>query len=310
MYPTPDHIYNGIHVKEQIDALTETYSVEHKIIFINGRKSKANYIKSIFNINKLIFRNKFDIIHIHFGLSGLFILFNPFIKIPTILTLHGSDTNASKAYGLMLKITILVVRRVSRVIIQNDKMIASLNNHLNKLVKIPCGINVNTFSVGRNNNKESFLIGFPGDIERPGKNFKLFKQIIDLLSADGHKISYIEFHNLTRNQVVNNLAILDCLLMTSLYEGSPQIIKEAMVAGIPIISTNVGDVRMMLDGVSNCYVIDSFESKQFIAPFKYLISLDHDKRVTNGKNRIEKLHLDQHSVISKVYSIYKQIAIK
>lgn len=309
MYPTPDHIYNGIHVKEQIDHFVQKYPVDHELVFINGRKSRVNYIKSIFSVNKLIARNKYDIVHIHFGLSGFFLLFNPFVKTPVVVTLHGSDTNASKNYGLMLKITTLVARRATRIIIQNDKMISILRSQAKKLVKIPCGINVNTFNVLRKNNGDIFCIGFPGDATRPGKNFTLFKQVVDILSARGHKIKIIEFHNLTREQVVENLSMLDCLFMTSLYEGSPQIIKEAMAAGVPVISTQVGDVNTTLTGVSNCFVIDSFEAINFIPAFTYLLSLDYRKRITNGKDRIEALQLDQDSVVSKIFDIYRQIPI-
>lgn len=307
MYPTPDFIYNGIHVKEQILYLTQKYSLEYQVEFINGSKSKFNYIKSIFSINKLIYNNNFDIIHIHFGLSGLFLLFNPFIKTPTVVTLHGSDTMAGKAYGLMLLITKQVVKRVKKVIIMNENMIKLFNNHSTKLTKISCGINVRAFNIGRNNINGAFKIGFPGNKNRPGKNFSLFKEIVDKLSKEGYQIEIIEFHDLTREEVVQSLSTLDCLLMTSLYEGSPQINKEAMANGIPIVSTNVGDVKNVLFGVNNCYVVDSFEADQFLEPIKKIISLKNEERVTNGKKRIEELQLDQDSVVEKIFNIYKEI---
>ena len=307
MYPTPDFIYNGIHVKEQILYLTQKYSLDYQVEFINGSKSKFNYIKSIFTVNKLIRNNNFDIIHVHFGLSGLFLLFNPFLKIPVVVTLHGSDTMAGKAFGLMLPITRQVVKRARRVIIMNENMVNLFNNHVEKLTKIPCGINVHEFNIGRKNKGGAFKLGFPGNKDRPGKNFSLFKKIVDKLSAEGYQIEIIEFHNLTREEVIQNLSTLDCLLMTSLYEGSPQINKEAMANGIPIVTTNVGDVKKILFGVSNCYVVDSFEAEQFLEPMKKIISLKNEDRVTNGKKRIEELQLDQDTVVSKIFNVYKEI---
>lgn len=307
MYPTADHIYDGIFVKEQIEYLTQKYSLEHQIEFINVLESKINYIKSIYRINKLIRQKKFDIVHIHFGLSGIFLLFNPFIDVPTIVTLHGSDTIASKSYGLILKITRLVVNRVNRVIILNDRMESLFSKHSNKLVKIPCGININSFDVSRHNNDEIFRLGFPSDKNRPEKNFILFQKIINLFIAENLKIEFIEFHNLTREQVIENLSTLDCLLMTSLNEGSPQIIKEAMAAGVPIVSTNVGDVKYVLNGVTNCSVVDSFDPERFVEPIKKLMALRNEQRITNGKSRVEELQLDQDSVVSKIYNTYKEI---
>ena len=307
MYPTNDSIYNGIHVQEQIHALTQKYSLQHQIVFINGRQSKLNYLKSIFSINKLIRNNNFDIIHIHFGLSGIFLLFNPFLKTPSVVTLHGSDTMAGKAYGLMLPITKIVVKLVKKVIIMNEKMSDLFVNHKNKLVRIPCGIDVNIFDIGRHNNDQTFKIGFPSSKARLGKNFLLFKQIIDSLIIQGFQIEIVEFHDLTRAEVIKNLSILDCLLFTSLYEGSPQIIKEAMGAGVPIVSTNVGDVKYVLEGVNNCYIVDSFEADQFLKPMKKIILQKSEERFTNGKKKIIELQLDQDSVVSKLFKIYKDV---
>lgn len=307
MYPTPDFIYNGIHVQEQILYLTQKYSLDYQVEFIDGRKSKFNYIKSIFTINRIIRQKDFDIIHIHFGLSGLFLLFNPFLKTPVVVTLHGSDTMAGKAYGLMLPITRQVVKRAKRVILMNENMVNLFSKHNTKLVKIPCGINVREFNIGRKNKSGPFKLGFPGNKNRPGKNFSLFKEIVDKLDAEGHEIEILEFHNLTREEVIQNLSMLDCLLMTSLYEGSPQINKEAMANGIPIVSTNVGDVKKILFEVDNCYVVDSFEADQFLEPIKKIISLKNKDRVTNGKKRIEELQIDQDTVAIKIFNVYKEM---
>ena len=42
--------------------------------------------------------------------------------------------------------------------------------------------------------------------------------------------------------------------MTSFTEGSPQFVKEAVACGCPVVSTDVGDVREVIAGVSNCYL--------------------------------------------------------
>ena len=42
--------------------------------------------------------------------------------------------------------------------------------------------------------------------------------------------------------------------MTSITEGSPQVIKEALACGCPIVSVDVGDVKLVIDGVDGCYI--------------------------------------------------------
>jgi glycosyltransferase involved in cell wall biosynthesis len=46
----------------------------------------------------------------------------------------------------------------------------------------------------------------------------------------------------------------DALLFTSLSEGSPNAVKEAMAAELPIVSTAVGDAPERLRGLPGCHV--------------------------------------------------------
>jgi glycosyltransferase involved in cell wall biosynthesis len=46
----------------------------------------------------------------------------------------------------------------------------------------------------------------------------------------------------------------NALLFTSRSEGSPNAVKEAMAAGLPIVSTPVGDVSERLAGVEGCWI--------------------------------------------------------
>lgn len=308
MYPDKNNIHAGIFVKEQVEFYAERYKVQYDIYLVDGISSKWNYIKSIFKINRLILKNSYDLIHVHFGLSGIFLLTNPFIKTPTIVSLHGSDIQSYTKEGLMQKISKLVVKRATKTIVLNDRMFEILDKHKKKLIKIPCGINLSHFNTHRKNlHNDSFLIGFPASRNRSVKNFPFFIRVIDTLLAKGYSIDFIEFDNFTREEVVKTLNKLDCLMMTSFSEGSPQIVKEALACNVPIISSNVGDVSYLLKNVSNCYIVNSFEEEKFVSRVEELMSLKPEERKTNGLSKIKELQLDQETITTKLHDLYKSV---
>ncbi len=310
MYPSKDTPFEGIFIEEQIQYCHLKYNFEYRVFVIDRSGNKyLNYFTSIFKIYKLIQKDNFDLIHVHFGLSGTFLVLKPLIKIPVILTLHGSDIlSFKKREGLMQKISRMAAFHADRIIILNTKMAAILKKYQHKLVKIPCGINTNIFEVERNNLKnKNYLIGFPSHRTREVKNYPLFKSLIDNLIKKGYDVDSVEFANFSREEMAENLSRLDCLLMTSHSEGSPQIIKEAMVCRVPIVTTKVGDVEFLLEGVRNCYVVDSFEVETLADKVVKILNLEPAERITNGREKIKQLKLDQETVSSNIYEVYESV---
>jgi teichuronic acid biosynthesis glycosyltransferase TuaC len=62
-----------------------------------------------------------------------------------------------------------------------------------------------------------------------------------------------------QERVVVMLNAANCLLLCSDYEGSPTILQEAMACNTPVVSTNVGDAALQLEGVQACRIVDQNE---------------------------------------------------
>jgi glycosyltransferase involved in cell wall biosynthesis len=70
----------------------------------------------------------------------------------------------------------------------------------------------------------------------------------------------------------------DCLLFTSSSEGSPNVVKEALLCNLPVVSTPVADVPEMLAGVSPSYLR---ESELDLA--EALVECLRERRRSNGR---------------------------
>jgi glycosyltransferase involved in cell wall biosynthesis len=68
-----------------------------------------------------------------------------------------------------------------------------------------------------------------------------------------------ELHFLTgvpNSEVPEWLSASDVLLLTSLHEGSPTVVKEALACGVPIVSVDVGDVAERLEPIEGCFLAE------------------------------------------------------
>jgi len=115
------------------------------------------------------------------------------------------------------------------------------------------------------------------------KNSSLAFKAIEILKGN-YSINLIELKALERQHVNLLLNCVDLLLMTSLYEGSPQIIKEAMACNCPIVTTDVGDVIEILNKVEGCFVT-SYEPSDVAANIDKAI---HFMKRTDGRNHVQR----------------------
>ena len=119
-----------------------------------------------------------------------------------------------------------------------------------------------------------------------------------------HEIRLVELKGYTREQVNALMYNCDALLLTSKTEGSPQVIKEAMACGCPIVSVDVGDVAERVSGVEGCYVVRTREPKDIAEALQK--ALAHEGK-TKGRERILEMGLSNDQVVKRLIAIYQSL---
>ncbi|WP_298528396.1 glycosyltransferase family 4 protein [uncultured Christiangramia sp.] len=290
-------------IYDQVEAL-KPYIEKCDIFFIKG-KGVFGYLKNVFKLREKLSCNKYDLIHAHYGLSGVITCLAALLKkIPVITTFHGTDITHKKKFIFSIIAILLSDKRVfvSNKLIEKSQYFLFKKNYY----EIPCGVDLSLFqprsrveaSKKLNINPYQRRILFSSAFQNSVKNFGLAQKAVEKLNLN---YEILEIKNRSREEVSYLLNASDVLLMTSFTEGSPQIIKEAMASNCPIISTDVGDVRKILGKTKNCYLVE-FDENEITQKLEDLLKYP---RRSNGRDFISSY--SNTYIADKLLKVYKSV---
>ena len=364
-------------IEEQMTAL-EARGIEVLRYGITG-KGIIGYLRELPALRHMIRSVRPDLIHAHYGLSGL--LSNLQRLVPVITTYHGSDINVPSILcfskiAMRLSAHNIFVSKRNMVIALGDEAMRLLGDKAKgtengeadiqaftpytlhstpteastpytlhstpteastpytlhptpKNTLLPCGVNIplpwselqhqqveqltlNQWVHGKLDKEVKYVL-FAGAFDNAVKDPELAKSVIAVYNSSfansqspiaNHQIELIELKGYNRNQVTALMYNCHALLMTSKTEGSPQVVKEAMACGCPIVSVDVGDVAERTSGVEGCYVVSTREPKDIAEALQKALAFG---RRTNGRERIIEMGLSNEQVAKRLEIIYENV---
>ena len=286
-------------ITEQVTAL-ERAGVTCQYFGIND-KGLFGYLKHFHSFRQAIQVFCPDVIHAHYGFSGLFA--NLQRRIPVVTTYHGSDINDRR----MLFFSRWAIRLSAYNVFVSKENLRLAKPPKNNYAIIPCGINLEDYPVldqnaarqalGWSNDRHYIL--FSGAFDNPVKNAALAQSAIELLD----QTTLVELKGYSRSQVSMLMNAADALVMTSHTEGSPQVIKEAMACGCPIVSVDVGDVKELIGQTDGCYIAER-SAESVAACLRKAIRFESR---TQGRKVILERGLTNDIIAKKLTTIYQTL---
>ena len=291
-------------VKEQVEALRNS-GMECEVLLVKG-KGVFGYLKQLKPLKERINAFNPDVVHAHFGLCGL--LANLQRKVPVVTTYHSSDINDKKAFPFSK-----MAMRLSAWNIFVSRKTLKIAKAKKKYLLLPCGIDISDLQLtekiearhSMDLDADKRYVLFAGAFDNAVKNAPLAKEAVDLLNDDN--LELLELKGYSREEVTLLMCAADAFLMTSFTEGSPQVIKEALACGCPIVSTDVGDVKERIDGVEGCYVAETREPNELADLLQKAIAFEGK---TKGRAKILADGMDNRQVAEKLGEIYKRVTAK
>jgi teichuronic acid biosynthesis glycosyltransferase TuaC len=257
MYPTPAEPDFGCFVKDQVDDLRRL-GVDLTVLAFDGRSRKRRYLATAPQLRRALRRDRYDIVHAHYGLSGA--LASLQLATPVVTTFHGSDAWVPWERS----VSWLVARRTQPIAVA-PVIAASLGVH--DAPVIPCAVDLDVFApLDRAEARRTLgwpavgpCVLFPAArndrSKLARKRVDVFDAMIDRLRQSVPGVFAASLDGLPREEVALAMNAADVAVMTSLWEGAPVVVKESLACDTPVVSVAVGDVSAVVDGLPGCAIV-------------------------------------------------------
>jgi glycosyltransferase involved in cell wall biosynthesis len=311
MYPSPNRPAFGVFVKEQVDSLKDA-GVDVDVLVFDGKGGVKGYLAAARVLRQTLHKRPYDLVHAHYGLTGL--VGRMQIRCPLVVTFHGSDLLGG--VGSQYRYTLLgrVVATVSKLagLVATSRIVVAdiLKSELwfRSAVTIPMGVDLSLFKpmspqkareqLKLDHSKKRVL--FVAHPSNRIKRFDVARGAVQLLQEVNPDVELLPVYNVPHHQIPLYMNACDVLVLTSMHEASPCVVKEAMACNLPIVSVKVGDVAERIDGIAGCYLC---RRTPLDVSAKLHQALEYGHR-TNGRERIQSLSLQ--NVAQKVISVYQE----
>jgi glycosyltransferase involved in cell wall biosynthesis len=295
MWPEGDS-FRGIFVREQVDAL-RALGAQVDVEVVAQARGRLDYLLAAPRIRRRVRDGSYDLVHIHHGMVALACRFIG--HVPRVLGLYGHDVN----WHWQRWITRLGWGGVVEKVYVSRRMAEAAGDPGGCV--IPNGVDFDLFVPGDRSGARSAL-GFDEDDkvvlfgavpENWVKGYDVFTDVVAALRERGYPVRELILPEpgQTRDAVGPKFNAADVLLFTSRkgYEGSPTVVKEATVIGLPVVTSDVGDVAEIVAGVSSSAVVSFPEPwgtaearAQFIADLTDQVAQVFDAGTrSNGRER-------------------------
>ena len=289
---------------------------------VDDRTSVRGILRNISRLKEEIGRIKPRLVHAQYG-SVTAAVAN-WIKgpLPLVVSFCGDDLLGTPIPGLTWRLRergarfagLWAARRAAAIIVKSDNLFQALPVSLRDRVTIlPNGVDMSWFKpMDRNKCRsklgwatQSKIVVFNAshNEDQYRKNPCLARATVDLLVRSVPDVSLRVMSNANSEEVRLMLNAADCLLVTSLHEGSPNIVKEAMACNLPVVSVPCGDVVERLKPTT----------PGEICPYDPAVLAQAVQRVlltgarSNGRDQIKEQGLTAESVAARLVQLYSHV---
>lgn len=319
-WPNEDNDTYCVFIKRQVQSLIDR-GLRCDVLFIRGYRSPLAYLLAAGRLAawSLARRRKYKLVHAHSGEAALAAGF--YRRAPLLVSYLGDDVLGTPDENGRIqrgsKVKRALIRRHSRLADHTITKSLEMETALPEAVRgrntvVPNGVDTRAF---RPQNRaaarqelgwdlDTRVALFVADPTVARKRHWLAEAAVLLARAELPDLRLEVARGVTPDRIPLLMNAADCLLLTSSIEGSPNVVKEALMCNLPVVATPAGDVEELLDGVVPSCVSDPSE----VALSRALVGCLREPRRSNGRE--VSASLDERVIADRLLRLYRELAPK
>jgi len=305
-------------VSRQVEGLRRA-GVDVDVLVVDRDAARFAYARASLKILLLNFaQSQYDVIHAHTGHCGLLACLQ--IRSPVVLSYVGYDLDGPAEHfeNVRTRIERVIFKRLSVMVAATIAKSARGRRALPERGRsrnsvIPNGVDRRAFVPLTRTDARSRLRWdektptalFAGDPTRFTKRYELATGAVEEVRARGIAIDLAIAHPIDPTEMPLWMSAADVLLLSSVSEGSPNVVKEAMACNLPVVSVEVGDVREIVAGTRHCYICPADAGALADALVDVIRAMPER---SNGRERSRHLAIEEISL--RIIGVYDRASLR
>jgi glycosyltransferase involved in cell wall biosynthesis len=279
LYPTRQAPTLGVFVERQVEGLRRIGLNVEVLVIDRASGGRWAYWTVGRRLRAAIRTFKPDIVHVMYGGITASLVTLTVEHLPVVVSFCGSDllgfSSPSPLTSLSARCGVLAshgaARRARGIVVKSNNLRERLPRDIDRarVRVIPNGIDLRRF---RRLDREAcrsrlnwatdrFHVLFADNNGNPCKRPALARAAVQTLAHRGIDAELHQLSGVAPDDVPIWLNASHALLLTSVSEGSPNIVKEALACDVPVVSVDVGDVRERIQGIDGCFIASPHPSE-------------------------------------------------